>query len=420
MTISAEGLRLALFTDTFAPQMNGVSRTLERLATTVRDRGGVVKTFTTTDPEATPDPSIERYASVPFWGYPQLRLAAPSASDVSRQLATFLPTLIHAATPFGVGLAGRSAARLFGVPLVTSYHTSFSAYAKYYHLGALSAPGWSYLRWFHNSGRRTYVPSHAIGNELERQGFERLAVWSRGVDPARFSPAFRSRAQRAAAGADDDTVVIGYVGRLALEKGVDVLLDAIPSVIQRATRPVRFVIVGDGPHEQACRARTLPCTTLLGRRTGRELSEVYASMDVFVFPSETDTFGNVLLEAAASRLAIVAADVGPTRELLGDDSGQLVSPANATALTDALLTLVHDDDARLALANHALALARRRSWDAVFDALVSDYQTVVDDAHCERLATSRSSEPRSNTPNYDAMAYAETAGASASTNGRPA
>lgn len=376
MTMTAEGIRLALFTDTFAPQMNGVSRTLERLVAAVRDRGGAVRTFTTTDPEAIADPSVRRYDSLPFWAYPQLRLAAPSRADVMRELAGFCPTLVHAATPFGVGLAGRAAARTLDVPMVTSYHTSFGAYAQYYHLGALSTPGWAFLRWFHNSGRRTYAPSYAICDELTERGFRDVALWSRGVDTASFSPTFRSRNGRYEMGADDNTVVIGYVGRLALEKGIDVLLAAIPRVLERTTRPVRFAFVGDGPYEEECRTRALPNTVFLGRRTGRALAELYASMDVFAFPSITDTFGNVLLEAGASHLAIAAADAGPTRELLGDAGATLFTPGDPDALANALVTLIDNDRARLALADTALTVARRQSWDAVFDALIADYRNV--------------------------------------------
>jgi len=159
-------LRLALFTDTYPPQINGVSRTLERLANAVRDRGGEARVYTTTDPQTSAfDPLVWRRASVPFWAYPQLRLAAPVRGAAYRDLRAWRPTLIHSATPFGMGLAGRASARTLDVPMVTSYHTSFSEYAKFYRLGALSALGWAFFRWFHNSGARTYVPTHASAQQ---------------------------------------------------------------------------------------------------------------------------------------------------------------------------------------------------------------------------------------------------------------
>jgi glycosyltransferase involved in cell wall biosynthesis len=374
VTTSADGLRLALFTDTFTPQINGVSRTLERLSTVIRERGGDILTFTTSDPDAEEHEDVRRYPSVPFWAYPQLRLAAPSRAEIVAALEEFHPTLVHAATPFGIGLAGRAAARMLDVPFVTSYHTSFSAYAQYYHLSALSAPGWAYLRWFHNSGLRTYCPSRAIQGELATHEFENVAIWGRGVETQRFNPTFRSRDLRAELGAEDATILVGYVGRLALEKGLDVALAALPLVLEQTTANVRFVFVGDGPYESECRARTLPQTTFVGRQTGTALSTLYASMDIFLFPSVTDTFGNVLLEAAASRLAIVAANVGPTRELVGEQAGALFTPGDANALAATLAHVIADTPTRIRLAEAALTLARQRSWPAVFDTLIEDYQ----------------------------------------------
>ncbi len=219
----------------------------------VRERGGAVRVYTTTDPD-TPDGSgltgdTWRRPSVPFWAYPHLRIAAPVLGDAYRDLRAWRPTIVHAATPFGMGLAGRACARALRVPLVSSYHTSFNEYAKFYRLGALSGPGWTFIRWFHNSGVRTFVPTHAVLNELAQLRFERLAVWGRGVDGVRFSPGFRSRAVRAALGAGDDTIVVAYVGRLAAEKGLDVALGAIREV---SSPRILFAFAGDGPYAGHC------------------------------------------------------------------------------------------------------------------------------------------------------------------------
>lgn len=189
--VSAEGLRLALFTDTYAPQINGVSRTLTRLVDAVHDRGGIAKVFTvdvgnrevaegnasTNDVGAEARSVARRYRSVPFWAYNSLRLAWPAQAIVRRELRAFAPTLVHSATEFGVGLAGRRAAHALGVPFVSSYHTSFAAYARYYRLGWLSNCGWSYLRWFHNAGARTYCPTGAIADEVTSHGFTNAAIW---------------------------------------------------------------------------------------------------------------------------------------------------------------------------------------------------------------------------------------------------
>ena len=369
----AEGLRLALFTDTWIPQVNGVSRTLERLRAAVQARGGEVHVFTVDDPDATSSAGVTRARSVPFWAYPQLQLAWPSGRDVQRELAAFSPTLVHVATEFGVGLAGRRAARALSVPLVTSYHTSFTAYAQYYRLGLLARPGWQYLRWFHSAGLRTFCPTRAIVREVEAQGFRSCRVWSRGVDVQRFSPAHRSIGLRSAMGASDDTLVIGYVGRLAAEKGLRTALDAMQLVSEARPGKVAFMLVGDGPYEAQVGARTPLPRWLPGKLSGDALSAAYASADVFMFPSTTDTFGNVLLEAMASGLPIAAADVGPTRELVGHDRGLLVAPDNARALADALIAYV---DNRALLRSHsgqAREFAESCTWDRVWDTLLREY-----------------------------------------------
>ncbi len=372
----ARSLRVAIFSDTYSPQVNGVARTLERLVGAVTDRGGVARVFTVTDPDSSTLSHVVRYPSVPFWAYNQVRMAWPRQRSVERSLREFAPTLIHAATEFGVGLAGRTAARSLRVPFVSSYHTSFSAYAKFYRLGLLAAPGWSFMRWFHNAGLRTYCPTQAIVDEVNAEGFTNTAVWSRGVDGVRFSPSFRSQALRARIGATDDTLVVMYVGRLAAEKGLDVALRALRIVNDARPGCIRFVAVGDGPYEAEVRAQAPAGSWLPGKLLGDALSEAYASGDVFLFPSTTDTFGNVLLEAMASGMPVVGADVGPTREQVATDRGWLVTPGDATAFAASLIALV-DDRARLRVAREqALAFAASKTWAQVWDTLICDYLTL--------------------------------------------
>ncbi|WP_396220822.1 glycosyltransferase family 4 protein [Gemmatimonas sp.] len=371
--VSVEGLRLALFTDTYAPQVNGVARTLERLAAVIEARGGSVRVFTTQDPEATDATGTERFPSRPFWAYPQLRLAWPRRQRVRAALEAYAPTLVHSATEFGVGLAGRRAARDLGIPFVSSYHTSFVAYADHYGLGLLARPGWHFMRWFHNGGLRTYCPTQAIVDEVNARGFERTAVWSRGVDGARFSPVYRSASLREQLGATDETLVLSYVGRLAAEKGLNVALDALALVEQARPGQVRFLVVGDGPFEGELRARALPGMVLLGKLHGAALSEAFASGDVLLFPSTTDTFGNVMLEAMASGVPVIGADVGPTREQLQSGGGWLAAPGDPAAFASAIIALVDDRSRVREAAARATAIAAAKTWDVVWDTLLADY-----------------------------------------------
>lgn len=323
----------------FAPQVNGVARTLERLVSAVEARGGAVRVETVEDPLAPRDARVQRWPSAPFWAYPQLRLAAPLRGEVTEGLARWRPTLIHAATPFGVGLAGRAAATALRVPLVTSYHTSFTEYLRHYGLSALDAVAWPFLRWFHNSGRSTFAPTRMVAQQLEAQGFRGVRVWGRGVDPARFHPRFRSGAMREAMGVRGDELVVAYVGRLAPEKGVHVALEAMRQLAATHGSRVRFVIAGDGPDDARCRALAPQGTRFAGALHGDALASFYASADLLVFPSTTETFGNVVLEAMASGVPVIAPDVGATLELADGASARLFRGGDAESLRDAMAAL---------------------------------------------------------------------------------
>lgn len=376
----ARGLRLAIFTDTFTPQVNGVARTLARLVQAVEARGGAVRVETVADPAAAVDARVHGWPSTPFWAYPQLRMAAPPKAEAIARLRRWRPTLVHAATPFGVGLAGRAAARALGVPFVTSYHTSFSEYLRHYGLSALDAVAWPFLRWFHNSGRRTFAPSQLVATQLAAQGFQDVRVWSRGVDPLRFHPRFRSAEMRAAMGASTDDLVVAYVGRLAPEKGIHVALDGLRGVMAESGSRVRLAIAGDGPDEARCRAMAPPGTWFAGSLSGDALSAFYASADLFVFPSTTETFGNVVLEAMASGLPVVAPDTGATLELADARTAQLFRGGSAESLAAAVRALAADTARRAELRTAGLAVAASRSWPAVWDALLAEYAAVVSGA----------------------------------------
>lgn len=369
-------MRLAIFTDTYPPHMNGVAAALGRLSAAVRERGGEVRVVTTTDP-ASPraEPDVRRWPSIPFWAYPQLRVSAPPPRDVARELAAWRPTLVHVATPFGVGLAARRAALRLGLPMVSSYHTSFSQYAEFYRLGKLSAPGWSYLRWFHNGGLRTYCPSEAIRQELAERGFRNTRIWSRGVDNTRFNPSRRSEAMRARFGAGPGTIVVAYIGRIAAEKGLATAAAAMRRL--EGDKSLRFVVVGEGPYEKRMRSLSPSDAVFTGRLSGDELSEAYASADLFVFPSMTDTFGQVLVEAMASGLPTVAAAAGPTREILGPDAGVLVPAGDDAAMAAQIARLAANPATRALMSAAALRSASGRSWTSVFDDLVRDYAAVA-------------------------------------------
>ncbi len=375
--VRLDGVRLALFSDTFPPQMNGVSRTLERLVAAARERGAAVRVFTTADPDQAPHgPDEVRWKSIPFWAYPQVRLSAPRVAAARAALSAWSPTLVHVATEFGVGLAGRLAAVSLELPLVTSYHTSFTAYAQFYQLGALEGFGWRYFRWFHSAAARTFTPTEAIKAEVEAHGFRHVGIWGRGVDGDRFDPSFRSLEWRRHLGIADDAMLVLYVGRIAKEKGLEHVLNAMLALEADPGR-IRFVFVGDGPYDAELRAAAPRDAIFTGRLNGVALSTAYASSDAFLFPSVTDTFGNVLLEAMASGLVVVSADAGNTRELVGTERGVIVPVDVPGAIARELSRLEQDRVTHDAIRTAAQSWARERTWTRVWNGLFAEYLRVI-------------------------------------------
>ncbi len=212
-----------------------------------------------------------------------------------------------------------------------------------------------------------------------------MRVWSRGVDAARFSPEFRNAAMRERLGVRDGRPLVLSVGRLAGEKGIGTLMGAMRIVRELRGDAVAFALVGDGPAEAECRARAPEATVFTGKLTGRELSEAYAAGDIFAFPSITETFGNVVLEAMASGMAVIAPDVGATTEYATPQTARQFAAGNAQTLADAIIALADNAEARAGLQRAGLATARARTWDAVWDTLMRDYHEAISEMGPARI-----------------------------------
>jgi len=387
-------MRLAVFSDTFAPQVNGVARTIGRLADAVRERGGEATVITVNAGGGAAAEGVERWPAAPFWAYPELRIAAPRVGEARRLLQRLQPDLVHAATPFGIGLAARAAARAEGIPLVSSFHTDFASYLRYYRLQPLSAVAWPYLRWFHNGGLRTFVPTAHGADDLRGRGFTGVRVWGRGVDRERFSMRFRSRALRSALGLGDNDTLFLSVGRLAAEKGIDTILEAARHLQSTSGNRIRVAFVGDGPAEGRFRAAAPRGTIFAGRLLGEALSECYASADGFVFASTTDTFGNVLLEAMASGLPVIAPDSGPTLDVANGGNAFVVPAHDALAMAGAMQRLAGDASLRVKLRLRGLETVRERDWARIWDLLFAEYAAVIASRSGRAAATPCPREPQ--------------------------
>ncbi len=297
--------------------------------------------------------------------------------DARKRLDAFKPDLIHIATPDYLALTAFLYALRRKIPVVSSYHTHFSTYLRYYRLQLFEPLLWRYLRWMYGKSEHLYVPSESVADVLRQHGLrDNLKLWSRGIETDRFRPDNRSLAWRRKHGIGDDEVVILFVGRLVWEKGLDVVASTLHHLSNRGV-PHRAVIVGSGPELAAFRAMSPPGIMTLGHLEGEELSTAYASSDVFFFPSHTETFGNVTLEAMASGLPVVCADAPGSACLVQDQcTGYLCPAEDAEAFSIALEKLISDESLRGGMGDAALREAQPYDWDAVLSTIAQYYDEV--------------------------------------------
>jgi phosphatidylinositol alpha 1,6-mannosyltransferase len=370
-------VRIAYVTESFPPDMNGVAQTALRVAEHLANRGHEPVVIAPEPAEGQPRPDrmlgypVVRVPSFAIPVYPELRVGLPGPR-LRAAVAAHRADLVHLAGPFVLGASGGAAARSLRLPTVAVYATDMAAYARTYHTGLPGqAISWRWLRRIHNAVDRTLAPSSAAAEDLRTHGIERVWIWGRGVDTVRFDPAKRSAELRAKL-APHGEVIVGYVGRLAAEKRLD-LLSAVA-----ALPGVRLVIVGAGPTEAAAR-RALPGALFLGPRHGEQLAIAYASLDVFVHAGPYETFGNTLQEAAASGLPLVAPDAGGPIDLVDDEiTGFLVTPFDAGAIAAAVAKLARDPELRTAQGQGARRRMLGRTWSALGDELIDHYQAVLE------------------------------------------
>jgi glycosyltransferase involved in cell wall biosynthesis len=301
---------------------------------------------------------------------------------VHRAVGAFRPDIVHIATEATLGYSLLRYGLKHRLPVVSSFHTNFDQYSGHYRVGWAKTLIWRYLRWFHNCTRETYVPSHTTIRDLQERGFERLELWRRGVDSELFRPDRAGRLEvRRARGWSPEDLVITYVSRIAPEKNVDYLADALAIVASRK-REVKLLFVGDGPSRRALEARIGKIAHFAGYRQGAELADHYAAGDLFAFSSRTETLGNVVLEAMASGLPVVALKAGGVAETVQSGStGILVEPDQpAHRFAAAILWLIEQSDERRRMSEAARAFAVSQSWHALMSDLRGRYQRVIDEA----------------------------------------
>ncbi|KAB2345137.1 glycosyltransferase family 4 protein [Actinomadura rudentiformis] len=377
-TLSA--VKVAIVTESFLPQVNGVTnsvcRVLERLEALGHEalviapgRGPRSAGATRQGPDCYAGAPVRYVRGVALPFYPSFVLGLPTRRVMSA-LAEFEPDVVHLASPLVLGTSGAAAARRLDVPSVAVFQTDIAGFARRYGFRGTGSVIWWWLRRLHRRTDRTLAPSTPVLAELEQRGVPRLALWGRGVDRRRFHPDHRSADLRARL-APTGEVLVGYVGRLAAEKRPRMLtrLVGIPGA--------RLVIVGDGPEEERLR-RQLPEAVFTGFRTGTELSELIASLDVFVHTGADETFCQAIQEALASGVPVVAPAAGGPLDLVRPGfNGLLYAPDDATEMRAAVNTLVADPVLRRRMAVRAVESVQGRGWAAVCDELIEHYRELT-------------------------------------------
>ena len=369
LTASQRTLRVAMVTETYPPEVNGVATSMARLVHGLHARGHAVQLVRPRQHETEVGGAEPRLQEVllrglPIPRYPHLRLGLPARRTLLSLWSRQRPDIVHIATEGPLGWSALQAARQLRLAACSDFRTNFHAYSRHYGMGWLQRPIMAYLRKFHNRTLCTMVPTDSLRRELAACGFHNLRVVQRGVDTRLFGPARRSEALRRRWGAAGDEPVVLHVGRIAPEKNLETLAAACEAI--RAAAPAaRLVLVGDGPQREAL-ARRLPTAHFAGVRTGEDLAAHYASADLFLFPSLTETFGNVTTEAMASGLAVLAYDYAAAGQLIRSGSNGLLAPfGDAAAFVRQAVALAADPARVRRLGARAPQAAAAMRWEAV-------------------------------------------------------
>ena len=372
-------LRVAVFSGNYNYVRDGANMTLNRLVAYLERQGIPVRVYspTTDTPAFEPAGTLISVPSIPIPRRREYRIALGMPRSVREDLARFNPTIIHLSAPDLLGYAAQRHARRLGIPAVASFHTRFETYLQYYGLDFLKSAVLRYMRHFYNRCAQIYAPSTCTADSLRGEGISQpLRIWSRGVDRRQYHPGRRDWGWRQSLGIGPDEVVLLFVGRLVLEKGLDVLANLSDTLEKRGVSH-KVLIVGEGP-ERAPMQERLPGAIFTGFLAGDDLSRAYASADIFINPSTTEAFGNVTLEAMASGLPCICADATGSRSLVvPGNNGYLITPTSLEDYVSRTADLITNDSLRRQMGASGRKLSAQYDWDNVMETLVGHYREVL-------------------------------------------
>jgi glycosyltransferase involved in cell wall biosynthesis len=293
------------------------------------------------------------------------------------ELQSFSPELIHVATPFNIGLCGLYFAKHWKIPVVGSYHTDFDQYLKYYDLQFLSKPVWKFMHWFHKPFQKLFVPSIETLNQLKHRGFNHLVIWPRGVDCQLFHPFYDKKGVNGRYGLSRRYLLI-YVGRLAPEKDLHTLLKVSCHLPKEISNQIDWMVIGDGPLRDELQQNAPANMRFTGYLEERQLAELYSASDLFIFPSPTETFGNVVLESLASGTPVIGANAGGVKNIIQPGiTGELCSPGSIEQFSHSIQELLRNDSKRIQMGWEGRKYALMQKWEQIFENITLNYREVI-------------------------------------------
>jgi phosphatidylinositol alpha 1,6-mannosyltransferase len=379
-------LRVALFSGNYNYVRDGANQALNRLVGYLLKQGVQVRVYSPTvkEPAFPPTGDLVSIPGIPIPGRSEYRMPLALPPRVKRDLAQFNPNVLHVSSPDIVGHRAVTWARRRQIAAVASVHTRFDTYLAYYHLQALEPLARDIMRRFYHRCEVVMAPAESTAVILRAQRMNRdIAIWTRGVDREQFNPERRDMDWRRSIGIADDEMVITFLGRVVMEKGLDVFADAIHAFADRELKH-RVLVIGEGP-ARSWFEQQLPKAIFTGELTGDALARAVASSDVFLNPSITEAFGNVTLESMACGLPVIAAEAtGATNLVRNGVTGILVDGADADEFAEALAAYALDPDLRRRHGEAALAIAKTMDWDSINAAVIRVYMHAIHKR--ERLA----------------------------------
>jgi glycosyltransferase involved in cell wall biosynthesis len=367
-----------LVTETFPPEINGVALTLEKLHNFLNISGHRPSVIRPRRFSETRKPELVQGFPIPM--YPKLRFGIGSPLRLYQTIKSKMPDIIHLATEGPLGLACLGIAKSLRIPVVSSFHTNFDLYANDYKMGFLSSGISHYLRWFHNQTEATFAPSNACLERLQALGYKNTKIWTRGVDTSLFNPIQKDLNFKSKIGLSETDILLLYVGRLAPEKNIGSLLETFKkarSTLNKQGKNLFLALVGTGPLVGQSDLEKTNGIILPGELRGNHLAQWYASADIFVFPSTSETFGNVILEAQASGLPVLCLNSQATQERICNHHDGILA-ANIEEFERLLTDLTADKSKRDYLGKNAFITAKSQKWDDIFNRLYQEYCEVIE------------------------------------------